>query len=197
MLINRGMLEYKYGEEIDYELVLLTSKDKDKLKSFDCGNVKLNHFINEEIVPYDEVINEDGLIYKAEDRETGDIIGIVSLAASGIILSQTNYLKILPAVKIDVFAVDLKYQKMHYNQESEQDADRDNHFYLSDDIMAHVIKRCFEISENYLLVDYILLYADKKAYRFYERNCFLNFENYMEKENNMEINKNIPMYMKL
>jgi hypothetical protein len=46
MLINRRILEYKYGEEIDYELVLLTSNDKDKLKSFDCGNVKLNHFIN-------------------------------------------------------------------------------------------------------------------------------------------------------
>lgn len=48
-----------------------------------------------------------------------------------------------------------------------------------------------------VLVEYILLYADRKAYRFYERNDFQNFEIYMEKENNMEINQNIPMYMKL
>jgi hypothetical protein len=64
------MLKYKYGEEVDYELVLLKSQDKDKLKRFDCGNVKLNYFINEEIIPYSDVINEDGLIYKAEDKKT-------------------------------------------------------------------------------------------------------------------------------
>jgi hypothetical protein len=53
------------------------------------------------------------------------------------------------------------------------------------------------MSEEFLLINYILLYADRKAYRFYERNGFLKFESYMEKENNMEINENIPMYMKL
>lgn len=106
-------------------------------------------------------------------------------------------MKILPAIKIDVFAVDLNYQKMHYNKVSEDDPDPDNHFYFSDCIMGEVIQHCYEISERYALVDYILLYADKKAYRFYQRNLFINFESFMEKEKNMEINENIPMYMKL
>ena len=43
----------------------------------------------------------------------------------------------------------------------------------------------------------LLTPADKKAYRFYQRNLFLDFETYMEQERNMEINENIPMYMKL
>lgn len=48
-----------------------------------------------------------------------------------------------------------------------------------------------------LMIKYIILYADVKALRFYERNLFMNFSKYMEKENNMEINKNYPMYLEL
>lgn len=191
------MSEYIYGKEVDYEFALLEASDRHKLKSFSCGNKKLDKFITEDIIPESSVINEDGLIFKAEDTKKHKIIAIISLAANGIIFKETNYMKILPAIKIDVFAVDKEYQKMHYNKESEQDPNSDNHFYLSDCIMAEVIRHCNEISESYVLVDYILLYADKKAYRFYQRNLFLDFESFMEKENNMEINDNIPMYMKL
>ena len=191
------MPEYKYGEEVEYEFVLLKDCDGHKLKKFDCGNVKLNSFIQNDIIQENAVVNEDGLMFKAEDKKTGDIVAIVSLAASGVIFNQTNYLKLLPAIKIDVFAVDVKYQKMHYNEESANDSNPDNHFYLSDSIMGDVISHCNVISEGFVLVDYILLYADKKAYRFYERNFFLKFEPYMQEEKNIEINKNIPMYMKL
>lgn len=191
------MTKYTYGEEVEYEFALLEASDKDKLNNFSCGNVKLDKFIHEEIIPQDKVINEDGLIFKVEDEKNHKIIAIISLATNGIIFKQTNYMKILPAIKIDVFAVDLNYQKMHYNKESEDDPDPDNHFYLSDCIMGEVIQHCNNISESYALVKYILLYADKKAYRFYQRNFFTNFESFMEKEKNMEINENIPMYMKL
>ena len=37
----------------------------------------------------------------------------------------------------------------------------------------------------------------EKKIRFYERNGFLEFEEYMEKENKAETNANLPMYMKL
>lgn len=127
------MPKYKYGEEVEYEFTLLNFSDKEKLQKFNCGNKKLNSFIHDEIIPNNEVINEDGLIY----------------------------------------------------------------YYLSDCIMGEVIQHCKLISEEYALVNYILLYADKKAYRFYKRNFFLEFELYMEQENNMEIKENIPMYMKL
>ena len=191
------MPKYKYGEEVEYEFTLLNFSDKEKLQKFNCGNKKLNSFIHDEIIPNNEVINEDGLMFKAEDKKTGNIIAIVSLAASGIIFTQTNYSKVLPAIKVDVFAVDKEYQKLHYNQETEEDKNPDNHYYLSDCIMGEVIQHCKLISEEYALVNYILLYADKKAYRFYKRNFFLEFELYMEQENSMEIKENIPMYMKL
>lgn len=191
------MFQYKYGEEVKYKFSLLEDSDRHKLKKFNCGNAKLNSFIQNDIIPCVEVNNEDGLMFKAEDESANQLISIVSLATSGIIFKQTNYLKVLPAIKIDVFATDLKFQKLHIDQNSEQDSDSKNHFYLSDSIMGEVIRHCKIITEEYALTNYILLYADKKAYRFYERNYFLNFESFMEKENNNEINKNIPMYMKI
>ena len=63
--------------------------------------------------------------------------------------------------------------------------------------MADVLKRCRNMSKKMLMIKYVILYADVKALRFYERNFFMNFSKYMEKENNMEINKNYPMYLEL
>ena len=60
-----------------------------------------------------------------------------------------------------------------------------------------IISHCREMSEKYALVDYIVLYADKNAYRYYERNGFSDYTEFMVKENNQEIHKNIPMYLKL
>ena len=60
-----------------------------------------------------------------------------------------------------------------------------------------VISHCRDISEKYALVDYIVLYADKKAYRYYERNNFSDYTEFMVSENNQEIVENIPMYLKL
>ena len=191
------MREYKYGKEVKFALKLLEYYDKEEVEKFSCGNKRLDDYIHQEIFCGNEVLNEDGLIFKVEDMENETIIALVSLAASGLIFTQTNYMKLLPAIKIDVFAVDVKYQKMHYDEESENANNPDDHYYLSDCIMAEVIKHCNQISEEKALVDYVLLYADKHARRFYDRNLFSEFKTYMKKENIMEINRNIPMYMKL
>lgn len=83
------------------------------------------------------------------------------------------------------------------DKDSEMALDRDDHVYFADDIMADVLKRCRDMSEKMLMIKYVILYADVNALRFYERNFFMNFSKYMEKENNMEINKNYPMYLEL
>lgn len=74
---------------------------------------------------------------------------------------------------------------------------RDEHYYFSDDIMGTILEHCRNISEEGALARYIVLYADKDAYRYYERNGFQDYSEFMIKENNQEIMKNIPMYMQL
>ena len=179
------MMNYLYGEEIEYEYKLLKPEDYDKLQAFSCNNKKLDFYIQKELIRNGEVDTEDGLPFKVWNKETGEIIGIFSLAASGII------------GEIDIFAIDIKYQKIHMDELSKCSEDCDDHFYLGDSIMCEVIKFCREISENKATAKYIVLYADSKARRFYERNLFTDFSEFMKKESNMEINKNDPMYMLL
>lgn len=187
----------KYGEEISYNFKLLEVGDYNDLQPFTCGNEKLDAHIHNGIIQNGEIVDEDGLYFVFRDNDTGKVIALVSLATSGIVFEQTNYMHVLPAVKIDVLAVDVAYQKKHYNHESEVAVNSDDHYYFSDDVMGEIIKHCREISETKALADYIVLYADVKAHRYYERNGFFDFEEYMVQENNQEINANIPMYMRL
>lgn len=190
-------MAYKYGEEIAYEYHLIRPGDCSALQAFSCGNEKLDHFIHNELIVNGEVNTEDGLPFKVEDVLTREIIGVVSLATSGIIYQVDNYTRVLPAIKIDVFAIDEKYQKLHYDEFSKNEDAPNAHYYFSDDIMGTFIKHCQKIAEEYAVAHYIVLYADKKAKRFYERNLFEDFSRFMVKEQNMEIEANDPMYMKI
>lgn len=190
-------MEYLYGEEVEYKIDIIKPEDLEILQAFSCDNEQLDRYIHKEMISDGEVDTSDGLPFKFTDEKTGKIISVFSLAASGIIHKVDNYTHVLPAIKIDILAVDVNYQKMHFDQESEKAEDRDDHYYLSDQIMCEIIKKCRYISENYASAKYIILYADQKARRYYERNYFYDFGEYMEKEHNMEIMKNDPMYMEL
>lgn len=188
---------YKYGEEISYSFDLLKVEDYDSLQPFECTNERLDKHIKHDVIKDNSIVDEDGLYFKFVDTNRNKIIAIVSLASSGIMYKVGNYTHVLPAIKIDVLAVDKEYQKLHYNEESKNDLEPNNHYYFSDDIIGTIISHCREISEKYALADYVILYADKKAYRYYERNGFLDYSEYMIRENNQEVKKNIPMYLEL
>lgn len=198
-------MSYAYGEQVEYEHSLIKLEDLGKLQAFSCGNKKLDHFFHKELIHEvniygikEKMIDTDeGLPYKVVDKKTGDIIAVYSLAASGIFFEQTNHMQTIPALKIDVFAVDERYQKMHMDVESQEEENPDEHRYLSDSIMCDVISRCVKISQEYATIRYIILYADKNAKRFYERNLFNPFLEFMKKERRAEIAKNDPMYMEL
>ena len=190
-------MDYKYGEEIAYEYCLIRPEDYNILQAFSCGNEKLDNFIHDELIVNGVVNIEDGLPFKVLDQLTREIIGVVSLAASGIIYQVDNYTRVLPAIKIDIFAIDEKYQKLHYDEFSEKEVNPNAHYYFSDDVMGTFIKHCQNIAKENAVAHYIVLYADKKAKHFYERNFFEDFSRFMVKEQNMEIEANDPMYMKI
>ncbi len=186
--------EIQYGEQIDYAIDLLTYEDKDKIINFECGKAPLDKYITQDIFSDGVLHCEDGLHYKVFDKDSGEIIGFVSLAASGLFYEVDNYSHMLPAVKIDVFAIDKKYQKLHIDEESEKS---DDHFYFSDAIMNDFIGKIIRLSEEQLLVQFIILYADVDAHRFYIRNGYNDFNKFMRPEKNMEIEKNIPMFYRI
>lgn len=183
-------IDVRYGKDIDYsDLIIIRPEDKEKLQAFYCGNRILDNYIHNEIF---EENNPQGLHFMVKNNDNNDIIAFVSLATSGIVFENGVHVEVLPSIKIDVIAVDKKYQKMPYYEDMD-----DDHCYLSDIIMSSVIRHIRKIDEEYALVDYIVLYADKCAERYYERNGFGHYSEFMKKENKMEINDNIPMYMEL
>lgn len=188
---------YKYGEEISYDFNLLKVEDYSDLQPFTCGNEKLDSHIHNDVIKNGEIVDEDGLYFVFRDLSLGKIIAVVSLATSGIVFELTNYMHVLPAIKIDVLAVDKDYQKMHYDIASENAQDSNEHYYFSDDIMGTILQHCRDVSDQKVLANFIILYADQKAYRYYERNGFSDYSEFMVKEKNQEINENIPMYMRL
>lgn len=190
-------MPYKFGEDIDYSIDLLKFSDKDDIQSFSCGNEKLDFYIKSEIFSETELDLSDGLHFKVCISGTNKIIVFFSLANSGIIHQLDNYIHLLPAIKIDVFAIDKEFQKMHFNIESKESKNPDDHYYFSDQIMGEVVKHCRNVGETQTLVDYILIYADKKAHRFYQRNLFADYQPFMQREQSQEINALIPMYMQL
>ncbi|MCR5218146.1 hypothetical protein [Treponema sp.] len=190
-------MSYKYGEEVLYKIRLLKFSDKKNIQDFSCGNECIDNYVKNEIFSDSELNTEDGLHFIVYIKKTKKIIGFFSLAASGIIHKVDNYVKILPAIKIDIFAIDVNFQKMHFDKDSKAESNPDNHFYFSDKIMGEVIKRCQSISEKHLKARFIVLYADKKALRFYKRNKFANLEKFMEPEKNQEVKNLTPMYMEL
>lgn len=183
---------YKFGEEISYSWRRIKIEDKKELSEFRCENKNLDKLINKDIVDNTMSLANDASYYIFKNNDNGQIIAIVGLTMSGILHEQQRYRNLLPAIKIDILAVDHKYQKLHYDVES---LEANDHYYLSDDILGQIIKYCREISEKYILAEYILLYADKNAIRYYERNGFSTFEEFMSEEYNMYINENVPMYM--
>ena len=55
------MMNYLYGEEIEYEYKLLKPEDYDKLQAFSCNYKKLDFYIQKELIRNGEVDTEDGL----------------------------------------------------------------------------------------------------------------------------------------
>ena len=128
---------YKYGEEISYNFELLKADDFESLQLFQCGNEPLDNHIRSGVIENGMIVDEDGLYFKFTDTTTGKIIAIVSIATSGIIHEIEPFVQILPAIKLDILAVDKVYQKMHYNAEMEKAED---HYYFSDEKHSYVFR---------------------------------------------------------
>lgn len=138
----------RYGEEISYDFNLLQVEDYSDLQPFSCGNQTLDAHIHNDVIKDGGIVDEDGLYFVFRDLSTTNVIAVVSLATSGIIYKVDNYTHVLPAIKIDVLAVDERYQKMHYNEESKNSTDPKDHYYFSDDIMGTIVSHCRSIAEE-------------------------------------------------
>lgn len=69
------------------------------------------------------------------------------------------------------------------------------HYYISDEIFANVVKKISDIAATIVGANKIVLYAVPSALGFYERNGFSSFLEYMEPDHTAYLDGCIPMYL--
>ena len=174
------------GEDIPFEIVLFTSKYKNAVKDFDCGNEVINQYLTEQA--YDDINAVTYLVINSDNKE---VIGFISLCCSGIrYTTDESFHVTLPAVEIKYFAIINSLHKLVFD-------DTDDHFYFSDKVLCEVLRMCRDISERIIGARYILLYAVDSAVRFYERNLFTPYTEFMSKDKIRFLDGCTPMFMEL
>lgn len=131
--------------------------------------------------------------YAYRNQENGDIIGLAALCCSGINLDDRKLVELIPAIKIDYFAVSEKYQDI----EVSGSGNPEDRYYVSDAFLSLLINEIREITESYIGATHIVLYSVPDAVHFYRRNLFGGFEEYMKPEQHRYLDGCTPMYMPL
>lgn len=174
-----------YGKEINYTVEKLSPDDVELLGDFCCGEAAIDRFLSSEA---SDAI--DAVTYVCKNIDTQKIIGFATLSCSGIHYSYQNTRKTLPAIEIRYFAIAQEVQDLVFDE-------TEPHFYFSDSFFLYMVKKCREITEEYIGARYILLYSVPNAKHFYERNFFKDYTEYMLADNISFLEGCIPMYMDL
>lgn len=168
----------------EYEMLPLSSINDKLIEEFSCGNNELDNKLFK-MKNSNDKLTTIGLVecYK----NTKHLVGYCTYTASGI--SCTNsYDKItFSAAEIKYFAIDEKYQHMYYDKE----------YKFSDFLLDNIIKHFYDISDNIISFDYIILYSVPTAVSFYKRANFYEFAEFMKRDSYIYIEDCIPMYYKM
>ena len=111
------------------------------------------------------------------------MIGYCTYCTSGLTVCVESDRVTQPASEIKYFAVSEKYQHRPFDED----------FNFSDLMLCKVIARLYEISEDVISFEHILLYSVPEAVSFYQRNGFKKFSEYMEEDSYRYIKGCIPM----
>ncbi len=182
---NDSYHKIKFGHDINFKMRVLSPNDKELLGDFDCGNEVINDFAINKLAQ-----QSDYVTYVFEDTDINQVIAFASLACSSIKYECQNIVQSLPAIEIKYFAIKKQLQKFKYDED-------DDHFYFSDMILSKIILKCREISEQIVGANYIILYSVPNAVKFYTRNFFEDYSEYMLKDNISFLDGCKPMYMPL
>lgn len=174
-----------YGENVKLSTgKRLSENDIEFVQSFDCGNEIINNYLKEHA--YNDSKSTTSLIY---DLSNNHVVSYYSLNCSGFVINSNSHIIIYPAVEIKMFAVDENYKHILFSSE--------DNFTLSDYIFSNVISKIYDFTEEYCGADKVILYSVPRAEKFYRKNGFKRFQDFMLQSESKFIDGCIPMYMNL
>lgn len=175
-----------YGSDIKYKRLVLTADTAKYVSGFSCGGIdciELNQYLLDEALE-----DENNVTYLYVEAKTKRPIAYASLSCS--LLSWGNSAPPSPAVLIDKFAVDEKYQGMRFSALEK--------YSFSFVIFQDLLLMISELASHSVGAKYVVLYAtSNKAHHFYEK-CFLaDFDQYMVRSEDVKTSDCRPMYYRL
>ncbi|NGU31016.1 hypothetical protein G6Z34_13070 [Clostridium perfringens] len=183
-----------YGKDIKYKGILLDEESYKKydIDNFHCDdeNVNIEEYLKYSALnDYSKNIAVTKLIINMENK---DVIGFYSLSTTALAFEVSGKTNQLPSMEIKFFAIDKRYQHMKYDEDEEDVLNN-----LSNMIFFDILYLIRKLSEEICGVHSIILYSVPKAYNFYKRHGFKDFEEFMIRDQASYIQDCVPMYMKL
>lgn len=171
----------------DFSMEVVSCDSASIFSGFSCGNTTIDSYFREKAV-----VDANNVCYAYRCTATGDIVGLATLCCSGININSGNLVKLIPAIKMDYFAISEQYQNILF-----PGSQREDHFYISDAFLSNLINEVRSISALYVGATYMILYSVPDAIHLYERNGFERFQEFMKAENERFLEGCTPMYLPL
>lgn len=185
----------KYGKDINYKGVLLdkNSYEEYDIDKFHCDdeNINIEEYLKYSALDdYSKNISVTKLIINVDNK---DVIGFYSISTTALAFEICGQRNQLPSMEIKFFAIDKKYQSMKYDESNDSEGLNK----LSNMIFFDILDLIRNLSEEVCGIHNIVLYSVPKAYKFYRRHGFKDFEEFMIRDQASYIQDCVPMYMKL
>ena len=176
-------------KDSDFKMEVVDQTMPSIFSNFACGNETIDRYFR-------NFNFQDNICYAYIDKKSNSIVGLADICCSAINTMYDNTIvRMIPAIKIDHFAVSLQYQDVLWQPMNVENDD--DHFYLSDMFLCSLIAYARLISEKFIGAAYIILHSVPNAEHFYLRNGFKNFWEYMRIEKNLYVDQCIPMLLQL
>lgn len=182
-MLRVAMIEpEKNSISVQYEVIIADNVEKDIISNFSCGKEYFDsYFRNHE--------KELTKTYIWRNTTNNEVVAFASIACSGLVVKAGNgNIRVYPAVYIECFAVDKKYQDLKWREDGEE-------VLLSADILSylmHIIIR--NISDKICYADCIILDAVPEAEKFYARQGFRIYDETFIANKTIRSQDCLPMY---
>lgn len=181
------MITHNYGVDYSISFRRVDLNDSDILSKFECENETIRNFVR-----YQSIKSKKDVTYIFVDNENNTVISFCSICCTGISITGYNgaetYNSTLPAVEIDFFAVDERYRSIPLDQDSGR------YDTLSNALFLYMIDHIKKIATSMVGATHICLYSVPEAKNFYKRCDFIEFSDYMNRDEKPFVKNCIPMF---
>lgn len=169
----------------DFCMEVVSEESASIFSLFSCGNEGIDEYFRC-MAAHDP----QNVCYVYMNKANGDIVGAAAVCCSGINVGNENAVQLIPAVKVEYFAVAEKYHRVKF-----PGTDDDEIFHISDAFLCELICEIRRIAAEYVGAQFLILYSVPSAVKFYKRNALEEFEKFMRPEQQRMHTDCIPMYM--